>query len=106
MNKQNLKPIQSKDKAREKGKLGGIASGKSRREKRKMRQILTELLTEPKFDTDFSKEELAIALIRKAQQGDIHAFETIMKFIGDMPSKEEQQRTDEEIKENPFGVFF
>lgn len=34
------------------------------------------------------------------KQGDVKAFELIMRFIGDMPTNDEQQRTYEEIKEN------
>ena len=33
-NEQNLKPVRSEKEAREKGRKGGIASGKARREKK------------------------------------------------------------------------
>ena len=102
MNNKNLTPIRNTSEAREKGQKGGIASGKARQEKRKMRQILTELLTNAEIGSEYSKESLALALIRRAGQGDVKAFELIMRFIGDMPTNDEQQRTDEEIKENPW----
>jgi len=44
LNPQNLKPIQSMDEARELGRKGGIASGKSRRERAKMSAILLTYL--------------------------------------------------------------
>ena len=44
LNPQNLKPIQSTDEARELGRKGGIASGKSRRERAKMSAILLSYL--------------------------------------------------------------
>ena len=44
------------------------------------------------------------ALIHRAGQGDVKAFELIMRFIGDMPTNDEQQRTDEEIKENIWNI--
>lgn len=104
MNDSNLKPIRSKSEAREKGRKGGFSSGKSRREKRKMRQILTELLERTGDDVEVTKEGLAIALLKKALLGDVRAFETIMRFIGDTPTKDMQERTDKEIRKNPFNL--
>ena len=104
MNNNNLTPIRSTSEAREKGQKGGIASGKARQEKRKMRQILTELLTNAEIGSEYSKESLALALIRKAGKGDVKAFEIIMRFIGEVPTKDQQERTDEEIKENPWNI--
>lgn len=106
MNNNNLIPIRSTDEARAKGKKGGIASGKARQEKRKMRQILTELLTNTEIGSENSKEALAIALIHRAKQGDVKAFELIMRFIGDMPTDDQEKRTDEEISDNPWNIPF
>ena len=69
-----------------------------------MRQILTELLTNAEIGSEYSKESLALALIRRAGQGDVKAFELIMRFIGDMPTNDEQKRTDEEIRENRWDI--
>lgn len=104
MNNNNLRPIRSMEEAREKGRKGGISSGQSRKEKRKMRQILTELLERTEPNTEITKEGLAVALLRKAQQGDVRAFEMIMKFIGDIPTKEMQEKTDKEIQDDPFKI--
>ena len=104
MNNNNLTPIRSTSEAREKGQKGGIASGKARQEKRKMRQILTELLTNAEIGSEYSKESLALALIRRAGQGDVKAFELIMRFIGDMPTDDQQKRTDQEIDDNPWNL--
>lgn len=41
---ENLKPFQSAEEAREKGRKGGIASGKTRREKKTIQRILNEIL--------------------------------------------------------------
>ena len=55
-NEQNLKPVKSKKEARERGRNGGIASGKARREKKTVRKILSELLeTEIKDSPQFAK---------------------------------------------------
>lgn len=40
----NLKPARTKSEARERGKNGGIASGKSRREKKALRETMEEML--------------------------------------------------------------
>ena len=104
MNNGNLTPIRTTSEAREKGQRGGIASGKARQEKRKMRQILTELLANAEVGSEHSKESLALSLIRRAEQGDVKAFEVIMRFIGEMPTKDQQERTDEEIKANPWNI--
>lgn len=76
---------------------GGKASGVARREKSKMRQILAEALMHPCEDWENNKEALAVALINQALKGDVRAFETIMKFTGEMPSELEQTSTDEEL---------
>lgn len=44
MNEKNLKPVTSESEAREKGRKGGIASGKKRRENRTIQQILKTVL--------------------------------------------------------------
>lgn len=43
-NPQNLKPIQSVNEAREKGRAGGIKSGQVRREKKLLSQIYADML--------------------------------------------------------------
>ena len=103
-NIQNLKPTRSKDEARRLGARGGVASGVVRREKRKMRQVLSDLLNNPTADGKDLKEIVAFGLIKKAASGDIKAFETLVKFIGEMPTEREFTETDEEIKVNPWGL--
>lgn len=49
-NEQNLKPVRSGSEAREKGKKGGVASGKARRQKKALRETLNELLSMPLRD--------------------------------------------------------
>lgn len=47
---------------------------------------------------------MAMGLIKKAISGDVRAFETIAKFIGEYPTKVQTIETDEEIKKLfPFG---
>lgn len=42
-NESNLKPVRSEEEARAKGRKGGVASGKARREKKTIQNILTAL---------------------------------------------------------------
>lgn len=46
-NESNLNPVRTKEEARERGRNGGIASGKARREKKLMRETLDILLSMP-----------------------------------------------------------
>lgn len=43
LNPQNLQPVKTKEEARERGRAGGIASGKAKRERKTMRQLALEL---------------------------------------------------------------
>ena len=47
---ENLIPIASEAEAREKGRKGGIASGKARREKKAVKTLLNELMDSPCSD--------------------------------------------------------
>lgn len=60
MNEKNLKPVTSESEAREKGRKGGIASGKKRRENRTIQQILKTVL-----DGDVSTLQQFAPLARK-----------------------------------------
>ena len=84
-NDKNLKPIQSKSEAREKGSKGGIKSGEKRREKRKFKEIFETLLsresTNDKGETATIKEVIAINTVAKAVKGDLKAIELITKLI-------------------------
>lgn len=86
----NLKNIeQSHDEAVKNGKKGGIKSGEVRRAKKAMREILDYLLekevTNGKGDKITTKEAIAIALLKKAAQGDVKAFEVLRDTIGEKP---------------------
>ena len=68
----------------------------------KMRAILTRLMN--MSDTEFEnfkpqnqKESAGYALAGKAKSGDIKALEFVMRITGDMPTKDMESETDEEI---------
>lgn len=64
--------------------------------KKKIRHVLIDCLEN---EADM-KKDIAMGLIKKAISGDVRAFETIARFIGEFPSKRETMETDEEIKKS------
>ena len=103
-NEDNLKPVQSKSEARARGKAGGIASGKARREKKAFKATLESLLTmSMQKGKDVSIEEvqnfaeikgknisvqdaILIAQVQKAMKGDTRAAEYVRDTLGQKPT--------------------
>lgn len=103
-NVQNLK-TPSPTEARKRGKKGGIASGKARREKKAFRETLETLLSMNmengvgvSVDTITSfkgikgqnisvQEAILIAQVQKAMKGDTRAAEYVRDSIGQKPSE-------------------
>lgn len=79
-NEQNLKPVRNKKEARERGKKGGIASGKARKERKTLKEELLLLLSNG--DT---QERISLSLIQEAINGNVKAFETIRDTVGEKP---------------------
>lgn len=98
MNESNLKPVRTKEEARERGRRGGIASGKARRERKTLKEELLLLLS--KGDT---QQKISLALIEEALMGSnkMKAFEVIRDTIGEKPKEEIEvnKSIDEAIKE-------
>ena len=59
-NEDNLQPVRSKDEARERGRKGGIASGRSRRKHKELRELLIRELTKVGAN-GLTKEEYLVA---------------------------------------------
>lgn len=81
-----LKPVRTKEEARERGRKGGIASGIARREKKTFRATL-ELLLDRKLDGSplTGREAVAVALFEKAMSGDVKAFQELRDTVGEKP---------------------
>lgn len=77
---ENLKPVKSKKEAREKGKKGGIASGKARKERKALKEELLILLSQGN-----TQEKISLSLIKEAMKGNTKAFEVIRDTIGEKP---------------------
>lgn len=103
-NEQNLK-TPSPSEARSRGRKGGIASGKARREKKLFKETLETLLDMPmKSGKDISvddiknfaeikgknisvQEAILIAQVQKAMKGDTRAAEYLRDTIGQRPTE-------------------
>lgn len=81
MNDQNLKPVRSKKEARERGRKGGIASGKARKARKTLKEELIALL-----ENGDTQEKISLAMIKEALEGNTKAFEVIRDTIGEKPT--------------------
>lgn len=116
-NEGNLK-TPSTEEARRRGRKGGIASGKARREKKLFRETLESLLTLPMKDgKDVSvddiknfaaikganisvQEAILIAQVQKAMKGDTRAAEYVRDTIGENPSMKVEADMDMDMNIN------
>ena len=110
-NEENLKPVRTKSEARERGRNGGIKSGKSRRRTAALRDTMNRLLT-MKTEVDglsdvlrsdggesTYEEVITMAMIQRAMVGDVKAYKAIMQVVGqtdksDADLEEQRIRTD------------
>lgn len=108
---ENLKPVRSEAEAREKGKKGGIASGKARRRKKSLKElgdmigslsvkseknkaIMREAGIE---DEDMIRDTAMLFMLEaKAEKGDTNAIALIAKIRGQL--KEQVQAEVAEVK--------
>lgn len=75
---------------------GGIASGKARREKATMKQVLEDMLKETN-NTGLTYQQLAtLGLIKGATKGNAQNYKTIIEMLGEVP-KEQFNETKEPI---------
>lgn len=96
MNSSNLR-TPSTNEAREIGRLGGIASGKSRRKRKAIRTALEEALTLPyevNGTTLSNVEAIAAAMVREAREGNVRAFCAIRDSCEGRPVQGVSVRTD------------
>ena len=88
-NPDNIKPIRSTKEARKRGRNGGIASGKARREKKLLKDCLDELLQKEWENRQGEKmsgsEAISVAVFKKALAGDIKAYEVVRDTAGQKP---------------------
>ena len=107
INAENLKPQseRTKEEQREIAKMGGIASGKARKEKadlRKMCQMVLEMDIKAKDGSIKSgAEAITLAQLQKALKGDAKAYEVLRDTAGQKPvDKVEQVNIDMEYDQS------
>lgn len=76
-----------KDKAADRGRKGGIASGVTRRKQKTIRETLKLLLEMPVGGHATGTEAITVAMLEKALAGDVRAFEAIRDSVGEKPSE-------------------
>jgi hydroxymethylpyrimidine pyrophosphatase-like HAD family hydrolase len=84
-NVENLKPVKSKEEARERGRNGGIASGERRREIKSFKEELKLALSIIMEDGKSMHEHITLALLNEAKKGDVRAYETVRDTMGEAP---------------------
>ena len=88
-NEKNLKPVRSTSEARKKGKAGGIKSGKVRAERKTLKEELLLLLAQGN-----TQNKMSLALLKKAMNGNIRAYEVIRDTVGEKPTDKIEQSGD------------
>ncbi len=83
-NNSNLRPPSSEE-ARERGRKGGIASGKARQARKTFKQALSDDLTEEEIEVMLAAQK------KLAQKGNLNSLEFIMKMLGQHPDQEQQE---------------
>ena len=89
-NEKNLEPFQpGSEKAKENGKKGGVASGIARRENKALREIIQQALERVEENEENPEkltlmERAALAQVRNAVNGDLKAFEMVMRIAGEL----------------------
>lgn len=84
---ENLKPVRTKEEARERGRAGGIKSGQVRKARKTLKEELLALL-ETKVDGKTLQEKMSFAIITEAMTGNTKAFTAIRDTIGEKPKDE------------------
>lgn len=93
MNEQNLIPFNQLSESEQRAirQKGGKKSGEVRKAKKLLKEELISLLTTKMPDNDGKKEtiqkKITLALIQKALNGDVKAFEVIRDTIGEKPAE-------------------
>ena len=87
MNDENLRPCRNKSEARERGKIGGVASGKARREKKTIREAFA-LLKDLPLDNEKLRDKLKKAGVTNDDMtyGAAMAYMTVINGMKGNPS--------------------
>lgn len=93
-----LRPVRSKEEARERGSVGGRKSVEARRKKKRLRELLELALKRVDDDGQTTAEAVTAALVTKALAGDVRAYEVIRDTVGEKPTDKVAQDATLEIR--------
>ena len=103
----SLKPVQTKDEARERGRRGGLASGAARRQKRDARATLEALLS-GKVNVDGKTltrlEAICLRQMELALDGDTRAFTVILDRLEGKPAVSVDVKAETRYRVVDFGA--
>lgn len=83
---------QSREKAAQNGRKGGIASGKAKREKANFKKLLEIALNEEYKGEMTNAEAMVVSLIQEALSGNVRAFEVARDTVGQKPVEQVDER--------------
>lgn len=95
MSKEDLKPCRTPQEAKERGRNGGLASGKARREKKALRELVRIALEEKHRDylgndTGMTKAEtIAAELVKLASHGNLKAMSMLFNLEAETMPKQD-----------------
>ena len=93
-NEQNLRPAEYKL-SLEEAKKGGIKSGEARRARKTLKETLLMMLEEGNTQND-----ITLALLQKALNGDTKAYEVIRDTVGEKPTDKIEQSGENKLDVN------
>ena len=93
-NEQNLRPAEYKL-SLEEAKKGGIRSGEARRARKTLKETLLLMLEEGN-----TQDNITLALLQKALNGDTKAYEVIRDTVGEKPTDKIEQSGDSKLDVN------
>lgn len=93
MNESNLKPVQTKEEARERGRNGGIKSGEARREKKLFKEAIEKQLGQ-------SIDSMISSMIEQAQKGNVQAITFLRDTIGEKPTDKVEAEVNSDVTIN------
>lgn len=96
----NLKSLKDRttEEQREIARKGGIASGKKRRERKMLKELLIEAMSQQNPETGSTyAEDVVAAMIKSALAGDTKAFVAVRDTMGEKPVEQREDKLEGEF---------
>ncbi len=105
MAKEDLQPCRDSAEAKKRGRNGGLASGKARRQKKALRELVRIALEEKHIDNYSDKyngktqgEVIAARLVSKAALGDVSAMKLLFSLEAESKQETEEEKDTETVE--------